>query len=128
MTDRKFPKLRNLLGGYFHQDWKSDYDWQGNQPNFEEVIQFYKTVNPKNTVSQATNELREFLDLPLDELDLKNALQDVGVFYSPKTRKMTYKQWLESILTILEKVSLDTSYLKEVEKVTWVGWEKYADE
>lgn len=127
MTNQQFPKLRNLLGGYFHQDWKNDYDWQGNQPNFEEVVQFYKTVNPKNTVSQATDELRKFLALPLDELDLHNALKDVGVFYNPKARKMTYKQWLESILTILEKVSSGTSYLKEVEKTTWIGWEKYAE-
>lgn len=123
----KFPKLKNLLGSYFYQDWEYDYDWQGNQPNFEEVILFYKAVNPTSTNFLAAEELRKFLALSLNEKKLSNALQDIGVFYSPRSRNVTLRQWLESILNILEDTSKNASYLREVEQPKWTGWEKYAE-
>jgi CdiI immunity protein len=126
-TKSKFPKLCNLLGAYFHQDWKYDYDWKQNQPNFEEVVRFYKISNPVNTVSQATEELRKFLNLQLTEADLDDILQGIGVCYNPKARKMTYHQWLESILHILEDSSDNISYLQETEDSVWTGWQQYAE-
>lgn len=126
-TKLKFPKLRNLLGGYFHQNWKYDYNWQGNQPNFEEVVRFYKTVNPVMTVSEAANDLHKFLNLQISESDLGDFFQGTGICYNPIARKMTYRDWLERILIILEDSSENTSYLCEVQSSEWNDWKEYSD-
>jgi hypothetical protein len=126
-TNLTFPKLRNLLGGYFHQDWKYDYNWEGHQPNFEEVVRFYKVVNPVTTVSQAINELHNFLNLQMSETDLSELFKSAGICYNPKARKMTYRYWLERILEILEDPLATTSYLQETQPSEWTGWKSYSD-
>lgn len=109
MSDSRFPKLRNLLGSYFYQDWDDDYDWQGETPNFNAVVRFYKANNPPATVAQATKELQQFLTLQLDEGDLKAALADIGVFYSPQADGMTRRQWLEQVLAILQEPTTNSN-------------------
>lgn len=102
-TELNLPKLRNLLAAYFYPYWEADYDWQGRSPDFKEVVQFYKVHNPPGTVAQATEELRKFLSMSLNDVDLREAISGIGVFSNPRAfGAETYRQWLESILKILE--------------------------
>ncbi|MEJ7714053.1 MAG: hypothetical protein WKF84_30445 [Pyrinomonadaceae bacterium] len=41
---RQFPDLAYLMG-YFHQDWKDVYDWQGAEPTFEAVVRHFRSVD-----------------------------------------------------------------------------------
>ena len=101
----RYPKLYQFLGSYFHQDWKDDYDWQGETPDFEAVIHHYKMTNPRATVTQAAGELEQLLALPLDEDQLDDAAQRLGSVYNPRARGLTGRQWLERILHILHEPS-----------------------
>lgn len=114
-TELNFPKLRNLLGAYFCPYWEQDYDWEGNEPSFEQVVEFYKSSNPPATVTQATEELRQLLSMPLDETDLRDAVSGIGVFDNPRAFGVeTYRQWLEAILKILADPNSPPSTLRFV--------------
>jgi CdiI immunity protein len=100
----KYPKLCNLVGGYLHQDWKDDYDWEGKDFHYIAVIRFFKTHNPQSTVEQATRELREFLALNFDEQHLEDALYNqFALGTMPSYWGFTFRDWLEDVLKILEE-------------------------
>ena len=98
----RYPKLHYLFGGYFHQDWADDERIVVG--SFEDVVRYFKAMNPAATVSQATRELEEFMRLDLSE----DALHDIVVddlranVYAPGLG-LTYRQWLEAVLGILKK-------------------------
>lgn len=130
MTDyqERFYELYQFLGGYFHQDWNDVMNWQGHEPNFEEIVRFYKNENPPDEVTKISDELRRFLALPLSEMELRKALQEFNVCYRPQYRGMDHRQWLEAVLGILEDPTATTSYLSYIEQPAWTGWEEYVDE
>jgi hypothetical protein len=100
--EERFPKLGYLLGGYFHQDWPYDYGSDG-EPSFETIVRHFKARNPPRTVSQATEELEQFLKLPLGEDELDEILGKLGSYYYAPGLGMTYRQWLEAVLKILRE-------------------------
>ncbi|MGH9903188.1 MAG: contact-dependent growth inhibition system immunity protein, partial [Pyrinomonadaceae bacterium] len=67
---RRFPGTYQFLNGYFHQDWKGDYDWRGEPPNFEAVARFYRSQASGGEVTRTAGELRELLALPLSDAEL----------------------------------------------------------
>jgi hypothetical protein len=100
----KFPKLRNLFGSYFTPYWEDDYEWNGNEPSFREIIRFYKTNNPKESVAQATKELGILLSEYKSESELEDIMCDGFVnSYYPYGDDSTYLEWLNEILKILEE-------------------------
>jgi hypothetical protein len=56
MSKQQFPRLDNLMGGWFHQD----FDIEGN--TLEEIIGSYTAVTPAETQAQLVAEIREFLE------------------------------------------------------------------
>lgn len=100
----KHPKLANLIGGYLHQDWEYDYDWKNTESHYAPVVRFFKTHNPQSTIEQATIELKEFLTLNLDEEHLEDVLHHHFVLQmSVSYWNLTYREWLEDVLKILEE-------------------------
>lgn len=100
----KYPKLRNLIAAYFHQDWKYDYDWSNYPLAFEPVVRFFKMHNPLETTDQATRELKEFLALSFNEEQLESVLDDeFGLCLRPEYFKLTHEQWLKKVLEVLEE-------------------------
>jgi len=99
----KYPALTNVIG-YLHQDWKDDYDWGEIGIHYHPVIRFFKTHNPIDWAEQATRELREFIDLNLDEKHLEDALYHHFVLGTmPSYWGFSFREWLEDVLKILEE-------------------------
>jgi hypothetical protein len=102
-TDQ-FPALYQFLGGYFNQDWKEFYDWQDETPNFEAVVRYYKSVTSPTVIAQVLQELQEFLGLPLSDEELEEIVnQEFLAWYTPRSRGLTKRQWLEAMLPILQE-------------------------
>lgn len=101
--EKRYPKLANLLGGYFHQDWLHEYDWQSIEPTFEAVVRHYKAINPRTTIAQVTQELERLLMLSLSDAELSKVLDEMNCAYYPLGSGRTYRQWLESILVVLKE-------------------------
>ena len=100
----RYPKLANLLGSYFNQDWELGYFWGEHEPHYAPVVRFYKTHNPPASVEQAARELKEFLALGFDEERLGDALQHHFVMQmSVSYWGLTFRGWLEEVLKILEE-------------------------
>lgn len=104
IENEKYPKLKNLIGGYLHQDWEHGYDWAENEPHYAPVIRFYKTHNPSATVQRAESELKNLLSLDLDEDTLEKILENTFILgvYVPYW-KITHRDFLEDVLKILEE-------------------------
>jgi CdiI immunity protein len=96
---QRFRALEQFLSGYFHQDWKDDYDWRGETPNTEEVARFFKSQNPPADVARTAEELRRFLSL--DDQEIRDALDRINLAYNPRARGLTERRWLETLLRIL---------------------------
>ena len=123
----KYPALTNVIG-YLHQDWKDDYDWEGAEPMFEAVVRHYKAENPPTTVKQATQELNQFLALPLSDKKLHRIVEEeFHSWYTPRTRDMDKRQFLEAVLSILKERE-ETPSLKRQEQPVNDGWKEYVDE
>ena len=99
----RYPKLTSLLGGYLHQDWKECYLWDG-KPHYAPIVRFFKTNNSQSTVQEAATELKDFLSKEYDEERLEDALYHHFILgLMPSSWGMTFKEWLEDILKILEE-------------------------
>ena len=99
--DDRYPELGQFLGGYFYQDWADDKRIVGG--SFEDVVRYFVAMNPAATVSQATRELEEFMELDLSEKELEEIVyEDLKCFVHAPGLGLTYRQWLEAILAILK--------------------------
>lgn len=100
---KRFYELDQFLGCHFHQDWKEVLDWRGAHPTFEGVVRHYVASNPPDVVVQTIEELQAFLKLPLSEVEIRRALRESDVCYTPRARGLTDRQWLEAMLEILRE-------------------------
>jgi CdiI immunity protein len=99
----KYPALANLVGGYFHQDWKECYLWDSN-PDYPPIVRFYKTNNGIDWVNQTIAELKEILSKDYDESTLKTIIyRKLHMNLHLPHWNLTYKEWLEDVLRILEE-------------------------
>ena len=99
-----YPALYQFLGAYFNQDWKDFYDWQGETPNFEAVVCYYKSTDPPTTVARVIKELQIFLEQPLSDKELEGIVdREFLAEYTPRSRGLTKRQWLEAMLPILQE-------------------------
>jgi CdiI immunity protein len=98
----KYPKLANLMGAYFNQDWHLFYLWDI-EPDYPPVVRFYKVHNPQSSLTQLIKELKEFLSKGYDESALEDAMDDLVMELNLPHWKLTYQEWLEDVLRILEE-------------------------
>lgn len=103
--EKLYPELTYFFSAYFHQDWTLMYDWQGNKPTFQVVVRDFKNNNPKGTVIKATQELEQFLKQNLTESSLRKIVTDqLGANVYAPGMGLTYRKWLEAVLTILKGI------------------------
>jgi hypothetical protein len=109
---KRFAALENFLGCYFHEDWDLVTNWQGNTPNFEEVVRFFKSNNIKcpERVERVINEMNELLALA-DEDTLEKFADSSSVAVYMPAYGLTYRQWFEGLLRVLEEQG-NTTYLR----------------
>ncbi|MBA3786615.1 MAG: hypothetical protein H0X15_13960 [Acidobacteria bacterium] len=133
---KQFPELSSLLGGYFHEDMFYVFDWKAHKPNYKSVIRYIKSIQEPDYLSKKITELREFLKLSRewDEDKLREILhKDLGnCLYAPFF-KMTYREFLEGILEILEEPMEKTKseFIPQMKPdAGWGddGWMDYVDE
>ena len=99
-----YPALYQFLGACFNQDWKDFYDWQGEMPNFEAVVRYYKSIVSPKRVVQVIKELQKFLEQPLSDKEFEEIVNhEFLAWYTPRSRGLTKRQWLEAILPILQE-------------------------
>ena len=100
----RFPNLYQFLGSYFNQSWKEFYDWKDATPNFEAVVNYYKSISSTADIRQVSKELRDFLALSIDEKDFEVIVRDeFFVWFTLRSRGMNKRQWLEAVLKILDE-------------------------
>jgi hypothetical protein len=100
--DDLYPELGQFLGGYFHQDWS--YEQRRIGGSFADVVRSFLTTNPATTVMQTIRELTEFLGLELSEEELRDTLlHEFGSYVRAPGLGLTYRQWLEAVLAILQQ-------------------------
>lgn len=93
-----------LLWAYLERGWEAEYDWRGQKPTFEAVVRHFKAVSPPAFVGRAIAETRCLLAQPLSERLLSEIVQrDFCVAYDPHVEGLTYRQWLEAVVAVLEE-------------------------
>lgn len=83
------PALRDLMGGYFHQDWFT----YGTEDDV--VDQFM--ADQTSLRGKLVPEIELLLTSDLDERDLAHLVADLGCEYDPRQRYGSYRAWLEAI-------------------------------
>ncbi|WP_430435060.1 contact-dependent growth inhibition system immunity protein [Methyloversatilis sp.] len=87
----EYRHLKDLLAGYFHQDWKSDHD------TAIAAIECYLGEWPSGEVSMAVKEIRQLLLDTKSEDELRVTALRLGCYYEPRADALTYREWLTSV-------------------------------
>jgi hypothetical protein len=101
-VSEKYPELGDLVI-YFHQDWKECYLWD-EEPDYPPIVRFYKVHNPQSSLGKAIMELKELLSKGYNEPHLKDIIYgEFSMNLHLPHWNLTYKEWLEDVLRILEE-------------------------
>jgi len=101
---KEFHNLDQFFSGYFHQNWKDDYDWSGKESLFENVVRHYKTEDTAEGVKKTIAELTAFLNSELTDEEIHKIVEeDFSSWYTPRSRGMNKRQFLEKVLEILKE-------------------------
>ncbi len=60
-------------------------------------------MDSKSYAKEQLSELKKFLDLNLTESEVEDVMDEWNIAYYPYGANMTYIEWLNNILTILEE-------------------------
>lgn len=103
MTDyrEEFPGLTYAISPYFHQDWASEYRWNGGI-SWETVVKQFMTENAPVKTEQAIKDLEKFLFLPLSD-DEVNDVVKYDFTTSGFLPLKTGRAFLERVLEILKE-------------------------
>jgi hypothetical protein len=85
-----FSYIKNLLGGYFHQDW-AEYG-----PTYDDVLnQYFDDEWEIESMSNSLEELRLLLHLPDEELTKR--VISMGCDFYPIGQGLSYRNWLQHV-------------------------------
>lgn len=94
MNDSDY-NLKNLLAGYFHQDWRADY---GSAP---QALEQYLSESSLDEIKSAHDELRTLL-LRSDQ-DVIACVVAMGCYYYPVGNGSSYRDWLKGVMLRLKQ-------------------------
>ena len=95
-ADSEFPALYQLFGGYFHQDWRTEY------ATAADAVSSYVGDAPRDAVRAAVAELDRLLASGFDEAQLEHIIErGFGCEYVPEREGTTMAQWLASVAVTL---------------------------
>lgn len=86
-----YRHLKELLAGYFHQDWTSDHD------TATAVVERYLEEWPSDEVPVVVKEIRQLLFDAKSENELREVVLRLGCYYEPRADSRTYREWLTSV-------------------------------
>jgi hypothetical protein len=88
-ADSEFPALFQFFGGYFNQDWRTEYETP------VDAINAYVADAPPEAVSEAATEIDRVLSLELDEAALARLLREgFDCNYVPELDDGLVSDWL----------------------------------
>lgn len=87
-----YPNLHHLIGGYFHQDWSSDGETDG------EVVRFYCRMEKRESLQGAVADIDRLLRMAESEDRLLQILRQLGCAY----RVTSARDWLQQVRTWIE--------------------------
>lgn len=92
MTYKKLEVLKQLLGCYFHQDWRDEFDH--NASALQSIIE----SEPGEHLAAGVDEINDLLAASLSEDDLAAILTgQVGCYFDPSSEGVTCEQWLKRV-------------------------------
>lgn len=103
---KQFPSIRYLLVCYFHEDMFDVFDWNEESPNYKGIIRYFKIEDSSIKQEELFTELSAFIKTSQnwDEDKLREILKDdLGNCFRAPFFKITYREFLEGILEILEE-------------------------
>jgi hypothetical protein len=90
--ERPYPNLRQLLGCYFHEGWRTDGE------TADEVLARAVRETVPSDRAAARGELDTLLAASIDDVELgRILLSDVGVVYDPAFDGLTERKWLQTV-------------------------------
>lgn len=92
-----FPLLRQLLGGYFHQDWPLDGG------SWEEVTDDFIAESTGPSVAATADELRSLLAGQLSDQQLEDTVDELGGSVDPSAFDLSAREWLEAVAARLAR-------------------------
>lgn len=101
---KEFSSLTYAISPYFHQDWVSEYYWNGNA-NWETVVKQFMAENASIKTEEAIKDLEKFLSLPLsdEEVDKIVKYDFTTSGFSPLA---SGRAFLERVLEVLKEPRL----------------------
>jgi len=95
-ADRAFPALYQLFGGYFHEDWRDEYD------SSDVALRAFVSEAPAQAIAAARDELDRLLSSGFDDAALTRLLEHgFRCDYVPATDGITSSQWLAHVQQLL---------------------------
>ena len=92
----EFPCLNNLIGGYFHQDWRSHGE------TADEVVIFYCQMERHENRRGAVADIDRLLSQTETEDQLADALQQLGCAYRVRGVEESIRSWLRHIRSLVK--------------------------
>lgn len=87
-----YPALAQLLGGYYHQDWREDHT------SSDEALQAFLRDTSPETISAAASDIDRLLGAGFDDIALARLLADgLDCNYIAETDGVTATSWLASV-------------------------------
>lgn len=108
----KYPNLFDFFATYYPEMWHNlyEHDDSDKRVTYPEVAILFTTENPRETVLNVIEELKQLLSENLPEEKLRPVLAfDLGLYLGPT--RMTYKELLQHFLEILLTTIEDTNQL-----------------
>lgn len=92
-----YPRLWQLLGGHFHQDWSlAGADWQA-------VVAVYRAEAGPEDAGHAAGEIGTLLDATPGDAELERMFhEDFGCDFYPPGAGLTVREWLMEVRRVLE--------------------------
>lgn len=94
MAKRRYPSLRNFLGGYLHEDWPEEFG------SWEKAVAHYLRQEAPAEVERCRTELRALVVESRTEAGLADLCADFGCAYRPGDG---WRKWLKAVLVSLER-------------------------
>lgn len=95
-----------LFAGYLNQSWKEIYIWDGQEPSYPPVVRKLKTELSGEELEETVKQLKEVITAGKDSDEegwMDILTWDLNLGYYPPGDGLTYEEWLEEVLKILEE-------------------------
>lgn len=104
MAEYDYKYLKSFFSAYFTNFWVDEVD-NSDPYSFREIVQRFVSRANADRIAQTTSELKILIDDQLPEEVLRQVItRELGANIYPPGIGLTYQEWLEDVLQMLEDV------------------------